>query len=106
MARGTVKDPRGHQSDDRDFGYIQRKIGGVEKLTFDQIKWEDGSEQIKVIPFRNNQLNYGFGQKVKFKSIKAHVVLLDGDEVVKFQKDFPGGYLGTIGIADEVEYDD
>jgi len=98
MPRGTVKDPAGHQSPDHEFGYIQRIPGNEEGLTFDDLKWGDGSQQVKVIPFLNrihpddgNPLFQKAGSPEDFTSVTAYVYVKNGEgETLE---------LGNIGIA-------
>ena len=95
MAKGTVKDPTGHQSGPYDFGYIQRTDG----FSFDEqnrpisVLWPKDITA-KVIPFLNkptkpgddNSRPYAQGQPFDFDVVEAEV-------------HYAGECLGTIGIA-------
>ena len=72
MAKGTVKDPTGHQSKSYDFGYIQRTEGfSLDEETKEIVStlWEDDLKP-KVIPFYNPRIEngrlYNFGDLVEF----------------------------------------
>ena len=88
MARGTVKDPTGHQSQPHDFGYIQRANENDPDLI-----WPDPTqpENLKAIPFPNKEIN-GVrpypkeGIPISFLPRKATV-------------SYKGTELGTIGIG-------
>ena len=79
MAKGTVKDPTGHQSKEYDYGYIKRGA----------LKWP-GVNRFKVIPFlspRNAEGEplYEIGEGVDFDVKEATITY--------------NGRTGTIGIA-------
>ena len=82
MARGTVKDPTGHQSKNYDFGYVQREAGAPE--------WPDNGGP-KVIPFLNrvdngDRIYDKAGDPVDYVPRRANVV-------------YKGRIMGSIGIA-------
>ena len=98
MARGTVKDPQGHQSRSYDFGYLQRKGGD---------DWPDEAGNKKVIPFFNGKDH----NKRIFPKPKENVEFEVREAVVYLEKDAEGNPLpskievGTIGISFEVKPD-
>jgi len=98
MARGTVKDPQGHQSRSYDFGYIQRKGGD---------NWPDEQGRKKAIPFFNGK---DHGKRI-FPKTKVDVEFEVREAVVYLETDAEGNPLknrievGTIGIAYEVKED-
>jgi pyruvate formate-lyase activating enzyme-like uncharacterized protein len=102
MARGTVKDPTGHQSKPHDFGYIQRDKSENNKDLVWPLPDNPANDNYKAIPFKNEEpdgTRYNEGDPVDFKSRTAHVVYLTKKELDDFHKHFPDKYLGTIGIA-------
>ena len=88
MGKGSVKDPTGHQSQDYDFGYIQRIPESFNE--YGELAWPDGSAQPKAIPFFNKEDCLKVGTPVTFDSVQAEVYL-DGE------------CIGTIGIAVNVK---
>jgi len=96
MARGTVKDPQGHQSKSYDLGYLQRK---------GKNNWPDDMATKKVIPFFNGKDH----TKRIFPKAKVDVEFEVREAVVYLETDAAGNPLkekievGTIGIAYEVK---
>ena len=98
MAKGTVKDPEGHQSNSYDFGYIKRK-GNYD--------WPDEMGRKKVIPFFNgndheNRIFPKPNVDVDFEVREAMVYLEKDENGNPLPQKIP---IGTIGIAYEVKPD-
>ena len=94
MPQGTVKDPDGRQSQEYDFGYIQREKGGP--------PWSSKDPSPKAIPFKNGTVgnrDFSLGQSIQYTPKKA-VVFWANDPQIKGLTP-----LGTIGIADVKEKD-
>jgi hypothetical protein len=94
MAKGTVKDPTGHQSQPHDFGYLQRQNESDPNL-----KWADETDKLKAIPFLTKKPDgtiYEVGQELQFhpKTVGVFEFRKFGGQV------FVGPFLGTIGIAE------
>ena len=96
MARGTVKDPTGHQSKSYDFGYIQRTEAfsqDPETMEVHSTLWADDLKP-KVIPFLNKP------EKAGDDSTRPHAQGQTFDfKVVEAEVHYEGKCLGTIGIA-------
>ena len=100
MARGTVKDPTGHQSQPHDFGFIQRSKNENNPNLVWPIPDDPENENYKAIPWlktlKPDGTEYQAGDPIDFHTRTVGVF-----EFKKFGSQiFVGPFLGTIGIAE------
>ena len=95
MAKGTVKDPTGHQSKDYDFGYIQRHDLGWPEQNGNP--WH-AKLTPKAIPYLNKS---DLGENSPLHPRPGIDVDFESREAVVCKENPDGSYtkVGTIGIA-------